>query len=74
MQPDTLSYDTLDSRPLPKWLIDQKSGLTTVQPEKIEMREDTSLKISFIVTAIVILLTISILTVYLLRKNKDQVS
>ncbi len=51
MQTDTLSYDTLDSRPLPKWLIDQKTGVNTIQPEEIVMKEDNSLKISFIVTA-----------------------
>jgi len=72
MQIDTLSYDTLDSRPLPKWLVDQKSGLTTIQPEKIVMREDNSLKISFAVTAVFIILAVAILTVFLLRKNKNQ--
>ena len=73
MQNDTLSYDTLNNRPLPKWLIDQKSGLTTIQPQKIVMREDNSLKISFIVTAIFILLVVAILTVYFLKKHKNQV-
>ena len=73
MQTDTISYDTLDSRPLPKWLLDQKAGVTTIQPEKIVMKEDNSLKISFVVTAIIIILTITVLTVYLLRKNKNQV-
>jgi heme/copper-type cytochrome/quinol oxidase subunit 2 len=68
MQKDTLSYDTLNNRPLPKWLIDQKAGLTTIQPQKIVMREDNSLKISFIVTAIFILLVVAILTVYFLKK------
>ena len=73
MQNDTLSYDTLNNRPLPKWLIDQKLGLTTIQPQKIVMREDNSLKISFIVTAIFILLVVAILTVYFLKKYKNQV-
>ena len=77
MQPDTLaydtlSYDTLDSRPLPKWLIDQKSGLTTIQPEKIVMREDNSLKISFVVTAIFIFVFVTIVTLYFIRKHKKQ--
>lgn len=72
MQPDTLAYDTLDSRPLPKWLLDQKSGLTTIQPEKIVMREDHSLKISFFLTGIFILVLVTILTLYFLRKNKKQ--
>jgi heme/copper-type cytochrome/quinol oxidase subunit 2 len=73
MQNDTLSYDTLNNRPLPKWLIDQKTGLTTIQPQKIVMREDNSLKISFIVTAIFILLAVAILTVYFLKKHKNQI-
>jgi hypothetical protein len=73
MQNDTLSHDTLNNRPLPKWLMDQKSGLTTTQPQKIVMREDHSLKISFIATAIFILLVVTILTVSILKKNKNQI-
>ena len=77
MQPDTLAYDTLsndslDSRPLPKWLVDQKEGLTTIQPEKMVMKEDHSLKISFVVTAIFILVLIASLTFYFIRKQKNQ--
>ena len=77
MQPDTLAYDTLsndalDSRPLPKWLTDQKSGLTTIQPEKLVMREDHSLKISFIVTGIFIVVMVTILTFYFIRKHKKE--
>ncbi len=77
MQPETLAYDsllhdTLDSRPLPKWLVDQKSGLTTIQPEKLVMREDHSLTISFIVTGILILVLVTILTFYFIRKHKKQ--
>ena len=73
MQNDTVLYDTLNNRPLPKWLIDQKAGLTTIQPQKIVMRKDNSLKISFIVTAIFILLAIAILTAYFLKKHKNEV-
>ncbi len=77
MQPDTLAYDTLsndtlDNRPLPKWLVDQKSGLTTVQAEELVMREDNSLKISFFVTGIFILAFITFLTIYFIRKHKKQ--
>jgi len=72
LQNDTLSYDTLDDRPLPKWLIDQKSGLTTIQPEKIVMKEDHSLKISFTVTIIFIILVVAFLTLHINRKNKKQ--
>lgn len=72
MQEDTLTYDTLNNRPLPKWLIDQKEGLTTLQPQKIEMRDDNSLKISFFVTTFTILLVITVLTLYFLKKFKQK--
>jgi len=71
MQTDTIRYDTLNNRPLPKWLIDQKEGLTTIQAQKIEMREDNSLRISFIITALLILLAVAISTVYILKKFKN---
>jgi heme/copper-type cytochrome/quinol oxidase subunit 2 len=74
LQDDTLSYDTLDDRPLPQWLIDQKSGLTTIQPEKMVMQEDHSLKISFTVTIIFIILVVAFLTLYINRKKKKQAS
>ena len=72
MQIDTLSYDSLDSRPLPEWLIDQKSGITTIQPEEIVMREDHSLTISFIVTGLFIILLVALITLYINRKHKNQ--
>jgi heme/copper-type cytochrome/quinol oxidase subunit 2 len=77
MQPDTLAYDTvfydtLESRPLPKWLTDQKEGLTAIQPEKLVMKEDHSLRISFVVTTIFILLLVASLSIYFIRKQKNQ--
>jgi heme/copper-type cytochrome/quinol oxidase subunit 2 len=74
MQKDTLSYDSLNSRPLPKWLIDQKSGINTIQPEEIVMREDHSLTISFIVTGLIIILLVALITLYINRKHKNQES
>jgi len=73
MQTDTIRYDTLNNRPLPKWLIDQKEGLTTIQAQKIEMREDNSLRISFIITALLILLAVAISTVYIIKKYRNKV-
>jgi len=46
MEQDTIIIDSLTSRPLPKWLTDQRDGLNTLQPVKIEMKEDKSLNIS----------------------------
>jgi heme/copper-type cytochrome/quinol oxidase subunit 2 len=72
MQNDTISYDTLNNRPLPKWLIDQKAGLTAIQPQKIVMREDNSLNISIAITGIFILLVIAVLTIYIQKKYKNK--
>jgi hypothetical protein len=72
MQNDTISYDSLDKRPLPRWLADQKAGLTTIQPGKIVMRDDNSLRVSFICTSVFILFTLAVLTVYFLKKQRNQ--
>ena len=72
MLTDTISYDSISNRPLPKWLTDQKEGLTTIQPPKIEMKEDNSLKISFIATSVFILLTIIIITVFIIKREKGK--
>ena len=73
MRQDTVRYDSLEARPLPKWLTDQRDGLNTWQPQELEMKEDHSLQISIISTGIVILITVVILTIYFLRKNKRGV-
>jgi len=72
MEQDSLKYDCIRSRHLPKWLIDQKEGLNTIQPQKIIMKDDKSLQVSFAFTGLFILLIISILTIYTLRKNKKN--
>ncbi|MCP4313677.1 MAG: hypothetical protein GY790_20680 [Bacteroidetes bacterium] len=74
MQKDTLSYDSLDSRPFPKWLIDQKSGVTGYKSEELVMNEDHSLEISFIVTGVFIVLLVIFITLYINKKHKKQVS
>ena len=70
MEQDTITYYSLENRPLPKWLTDQRDGLNKYQPEKLEMKEDKSLNVSFIITGTVILLVVIFLTVYVLRKNR----
>ena len=74
MQQDTLTYDSLDSRPLPRWLIDQKSGVNTYQPEELVMKEDHTLEISFIVTGAIIVLLAIFITLYINKKHKNQAS
>lgn len=72
MRQDTIGYDSLEARPLPKWLTDQREGLNTYQPEVREMKEDRSLSISLITTGAVIILTILFLTIWFLNKNKKN--
>jgi hypothetical protein len=73
MDQDSVKYDSLGNRPLPKWLTDQKEGLTTYQPAKIIIKEDKSLDISLALTTLLIILIISILTVYIIKKKKNQI-
>jgi len=72
MEQDTIIYDSLENRPLPKWLTDQRDGLNKYQPETLEMKEDKSLSISFIITGAVILLIVTVLTIYIFRKNRKN--
>ena len=70
MEQDTVIYDSLENRPLPKWLTDQRDGLNKYQPEILEMKEDKSLEISFAVTGTIILLVVIFFTIYVIRKNR----
>jgi len=72
MQQDTATYDSLEARPLPKWLTDQRDGLNTYQPQTLEMKEDRTLQISLISTGVVILLTVAILSIWMIRKNQKR--
>ncbi len=72
MQGDTIAYDSLEARPLPKWLTDQRDGLHTWQPPKMEMKNDPSLTLSLIATGTIILLVVAVLTLYILHKNKKK--
>ena len=69
---DSIGYDSLEARPLPKWLTDQRDGLNTYQPQKLEMKEDHSLQISLISTGAVIIITLVLLTIWFLHKNKKR--
>ena len=70
MEQDTVIYDSLENRPLPKWLTDQRDGLNKYQAEILEMKEDKSLEISFAVTGTIILLVVIFFTIYVIRKNR----
>ncbi len=73
MEQDSIRYDSLSERPLPKWLTDQKQGLNAYQPKKIIIKEDRSLEVSFIFTGLIIILVISALTIFVLRKKKKTI-
>ncbi len=72
MEQDTISYDSLASRPLPKWLTDRRDGVNAYQPVKTEMKDDKSLTTSITFTGIFILLAVTMLTIYILRRKKKQ--
>jgi len=72
MDKDTLTYDSLAERPLPKWLTDQRDGLNTVQTVRKEMKNDRSLEVSFALTSAIIVLVIAVLTIYILRKKRNN--
>lgn len=73
MKQDTVGFDSLEARPLPKWLTNQRDGLNTYQPEVLEMKEDHSLEISIALTGLVIFITVIFLTILFLRKNKKNI-
>lgn len=73
MEKDSIRYDSIGARPLPKWLTDQRDGLNTYQPPKLEMKEDRSLNTSIIATGTFILLTVILLTIYFLRRRKKDI-
>ena len=72
MEQDSVRYDSTGSRPLPKWLTDQRDGLNKYQPEIRVMKEDRTLAVSLIATGIAIVLAVGLLTVYVLRKTRKK--
>jgi len=67
-----MTRDSLESRPLPKWLTDQKEGKNRIQPREMEMKEDHSLIYSLIFTGIFIFVTVAALTFIILRRKKKN--
>jgi heme/copper-type cytochrome/quinol oxidase subunit 2 len=74
MEQDTISIDSVENRPLPKWLTDQRDGLNTYQPVKTEIKEDKSLTVSLAVTGIIVLLIVTFLTIYFYRRKTNYKS
>jgi heme/copper-type cytochrome/quinol oxidase subunit 2 len=67
---DSIVYDSVAGRPLPGWLQRQKQGLNTYTPEKRVMKEDRSIETSIILTGVFIIIVVTFLTIYFLRKKK----
>ena len=72
MDQDTIRYDSLENRPLPKWLTDQKAGLNTWQPPKMTIKEDRSIDVSLMITGFLLLFTVILLTIIVLKKKKNN--
>ncbi len=72
MDQDSLNYDTIPERPLPKWLTDQRDGINTIKPVMKEIRDDRSLETSFMITGFIILLTLIVMTIIIVRKNRKN--
>ncbi len=70
MGQDTITYDSIDARPLPRWLTSQRDGLNTYRPPELTMKDDHSLAISFLATGAGVILTVALLTLIILRKKK----
>lgn len=73
MEQDSTLQNTIQERPLPKWLTDQRDGLNQYQPEILEMKEDKSLTFSLAFTGIMILFVVVVLSVYVLRKRRKDI-
>ena len=71
MQNKMLTSDSVTSRPLPKWLKEQKAGLHTTQGVTKQIKEDHSLSVSLAFTSIFVLLVVTMLTLYIFRKQKN---
>ncbi len=70
---DTIRTDSQIIRPLPKWLTDQKAGITKTRTAEFSVRPDRSLPVSVALTSGFMLLVISIITVIIIRKFKKKV-
>jgi len=72
MQEDTIVYDSLAVRPLPKWLTDTKDGVTLKPVPEMKIRNDRTIDISVAFTIGALLLSVVILTIIINRKKNKQ--
>ena len=70
MEQDTVRYDSLDNRPLPRWLTDQKAQSLLTQDKEEFIREDPSLYISLGITLFAVLILVLLFTFRILRRKQ----
>ena len=69
MEPDTLRYDSLDNRPLPKWLTDHKAQSELAKGKEKLIQKVQSLHIAMGVTVLLILLFVLLFTFRIVKRS-----
>ena len=69
MEQDAIRVDSLDNRPLPRWLTDQKAQSQLIDDKEEFIRKDSSLSVSLSVTLVLVLLLVSLFTFRILRRK-----
>ena len=69
MEQDTIRYDSLDNRPLPQWLTDQKAQSQLIEDKEEFIKKDPSLYISLGVTLVSVLLLVLLFTFRILKRK-----
>jgi hypothetical protein len=70
LEQDTSKYDSLEIRPLPKWLTDQKARNMLTEEKEQFIREDNSLNIALGLTLLSTLLFVLLFTYWIIRRKK----
>ncbi len=69
MEQDTIRYDSLEIRPLPKWLTDQKARNELAEKKEQFIQKDNSLNIAMGITVLSTLLLVLLFTFRIIRKK-----
>ena len=69
MEQDSIKYDSLEIRPLPKWLTDQKARNELAEEKEQFIREDHSLNIALGITLLSTLLLVLFFTFWIIKRK-----
>jgi len=69
MEQDSIKYDSLEIRPLPKWLTDQKARNELAVEKEQFIREDNSLNIAVGVTLLSAILLVLFFTFRIIKRK-----